>query len=198
MNDEIVDGPYEHQDNIGNDGDVWTSTIFSDVATFLLTCSPGEDGESLPQQVLTKLSLAVTEVAIFDPNPTIADGRDLQTKCSFWDACIKDYMCCKDGSNGDCSGSFLTDDNVVSDQDNVFKLAHLEDLSNSHATIMWVSGGSWGACSAGLINNNGPDSPRPLFLTANHCITTSDSTWKLTLATLTTLVILLAASGEKG
>lgn len=52
MNDEIVDGPYEHQDNIGNDGDVWTSTIFSDVATFLLTCSPGEDGESLPQQVL--------------------------------------------------------------------------------------------------------------------------------------------------
>ena len=114
MNDEIVDGPYEHQDNIGNDGDVWTSTIFSDVATFLLTCSPGEDGESLPQQVLTKLSLAVTEVAIFDPNPTIADGRDLQTKCSFWDACIKDYMCCKDGSNGDCSGSFLTDDNVVS------------------------------------------------------------------------------------
>lgn len=144
-------GPYRNQ-GMRNTGKLVSNTITGDT-TFvqLRVFGPPSDAD------LAQLKFRIAEVAHIGSrfelarrvNPDLADQA--KAFCSYNASCVV---------NGDCVGTGTW--------------GPIDDVRKGVAHMLFPVGGSYYICSGGLINNTANDG-RPLFLTANHCLSSQTS-----------------------
>ncbi|MEM6937257.1 MAG: serine protease [Pseudomonadota bacterium] len=139
-----VFGPYV-LDGANKNGEFWTETITGEEAFLQLWLPADVKGESANFQI--------AQVAHIGPRFQVAGALNPTGEkafCSFNESCVENGGCY---NNSDWSQMESTKDGV--------------------AHIQFVSGGSTFICSGGLLNDTDSSTQVPLFLTANHCLSTS-------------------------
>ena len=136
------------------DGEIWTKALPGTIVYLGLVYNGSS--KEMSNKVKKELYFDSIDVGIVNPNPS-EDGflsrRKLQETNCRWTECVEDYKCCMEKGCGE--------------QNQSFKLEHLENLSNAVAKMTWWEGGYRYACSASLINNA---NEMTFLMTANHCI----------------------------
>jgi len=127
------------------DGDFWTRSIVSDTATVVLYCSGEDPGADRP-----RMSFAISEVGhIRGRPPRPQEQNHDRWPCSDNADCVVDVNCANTGP-------------AASAEDAVAKME-------------WIQGPFIYTCSGGLLADTDPATQIPYFLTANHCLSSSNS-----------------------
>ncbi len=140
-------GPYT-LDGINKTGEFWTHTISGDQAFVRLSM---EGKAAFPSQ--NPINFTIARVAHIGPRFQVAGALNPSAEkafCGFNESCVE---------NGGCYDN--------SDW------AQMDNTKDGVAHIQFISGGSSFICSGGLINDTDSSSQTPLFLTANHCLSTN-------------------------
>lgn len=145
-------GPYTGRGPLGN-GDLYTNTVFGE-QIFLQVHAPA-DAERAPRFTVAEVGIMGARFAlprygakgVLDLDKIKGANAQASNLCS---------------NNADCVVNAACQSSSV-----------VSTVKDAIATILFASGGSYYICTGGLIADTVTTSIVPLFLTANHCISTS-------------------------
>jgi len=140
-----VDGPYTGRGR-NRDGDFWTRSVASETGTLMLRYTGKTPDVDLP-----RMTFVVSEVGHVRGRPP----RPLEQNHDSW-PCSDNASCVVDAT---CN---TTDPAAAPAEDAVAKME-------------WIKGPYIYTCTGGLIADTDPGTQIPYFLTANHCLSSSNS-----------------------
>jgi hypothetical protein len=128
------------------DGDFWTRSISGDSATVILRYQG-----SLPEADKRKISFVISDIGHIHGRPPRPQERNHDNwPCADNAPCVIDAVC---GSTGPA-----------------------EPAEDAVAKLEWITGQFINTCSGGLLADTDAGSQIPYFLTANHCLSSNNST----------------------